>query len=64
MAGGAPTPMSIRGTSLPTIVHAAPHPRRNAARYRARQELFRSTLHALMTARLRVPEDINLQLST
>ena len=28
----------------------------HAARRRARQELFRSTLHALMTARLRIPE--------
>jgi hypothetical protein len=49
--------MSIRSPSLLTILHAAPHPRRKAAFRRARQDLFRSTLHALMTARLRVPAD-------
>jgi type I restriction enzyme S subunit len=31
----------------------------HAARRRARQDLFRSTLHALMTARLRVPESFD-----
>ena len=31
----------------------------HAARRRARQELFRSVLHALMTARLRVPPSLN-----
>ena len=49
--------MSFCATSHPTILRAAPHPRQRTTLRRVRQDLFRSTLYALMTARLHVPAD-------